>query len=130
MRSLGRTVLAVCSALGLALTTSGCLSDDTSLSPPSSNLDASFPDAGFNALDASGSVSPDAGTDAADAASPPVADAGHEAGITQLSLVAGSTLSRSPNYQLSGTSGPGTAPVQKSPNYKLVGGMTVSTQTP
>jgi hypothetical protein len=126
----------LCSALGLALTMSGCLSDDSSLSNPTGPhlLDASIPETGFT-YDASGSVSPpdDAAIppDAAPDAQPtPPVDAGHEGGITQIGLVTGSTLSRSAHYQMVGTSGPATAPLQKSPKYTLVGGMSVSTQTP
>jgi hypothetical protein len=133
-----RVVVAVGATLALALGAIGCLSDDTSLSP--TPKDASVSDTGLPTFDASGSVGvdgatpTDAGTDAPAVDSSAPVDAGVDAArvvtISQLGLVAGGTLSHSPSYQMTGTTGPATAPVMRSPNYKLVGGMTVTTQKP
>jgi hypothetical protein len=62
---------------------------------------------------------------------PPV-DAGPDAnpGVSILGLVVGGTTSRSPRYVMTGTAGAAHAPLLKSPNYQLVGGMAVSTQKP
>ena len=139
-RTVGRLAVVVCAALGSALGAIGCLSDDTSLNPAQNGFDASFPDAGPPVFDASGSVDangnplPDAAPDApfdaaADAAPPP--DAGNDAsGVSQFGLVAGGAIGHSTRYVLKGSTGPASAPVLQSPHYKLVGGMTVSTQTP
>jgi len=121
----------------LAIGAIGCLSDDTSLTPPLK--DAGPIDASLTPIsDASGTVDgsnpppADAGTDApvvvdsgTDAA-PPV-DAGKDAaGPSQAGLVAGGTVGHSPSFKMTGTTGPATAPVLKSPSYSLVGGMAVT----
>jgi hypothetical protein len=60
-------------------------------------------------------------------------DAGVDAsrtGVSQAGLVAGGTVSRSPSFTMTGTTGPATAPMLTSPHYRLVGGMSVSSQKP
>jgi hypothetical protein len=142
LRNVGRVAVVAVASIGLALGASGCLSDDTSVPVPPAK-DAASEDAGFPVSDASGSVDganpppADAGTDApvVDSsvpidATPPV-DAGRDAfAPSQLGLVAGGTVSQSPSYTMTGTTAPATAPVLRSPNYKIVGGMAVTTQQP
>jgi hypothetical protein len=119
---------ALSAAFALACGASGCLSDDTSLPP---RVDAGFPDGALPVLDASGVVDgqapPDAAVDAAlDGATLPKVDGS----VSVLGLVPGGTTARSPSYVLTGTAGAAHAPVARSPNYQLVGGMSVSTQKP
>ncbi len=148
LRNAGKLALGLVTAVslaGLAVGASGCLSDDTSLSPVPK--DAGLFDAGNlpPVFDASGSVdgtSPppvDAGTDATlpDAAAPDAGtdagtDAGKEAGVvpSQAGLVAGGAVGHSPSYTMTGTTGPATAPVLRSPHYKLVGGVSVTGHKP
>jgi hypothetical protein len=117
---------------GLSLGAIGCLSDDTSLSPPVKDAGLFF-DSSAPTFDAGGLVDGagiDAGLDSSlpDATPPPV-DAGKDAsGISQLGVVAGGTVSHSPSYTMTGTTGPATAPVLRSPHYTFVGGMSVSTK--
>jgi hypothetical protein len=122
--------------LSTALGASGCLSDDTSVTPGQNGLDASSPDGGVNVLDASGVVDgqgpPPADSGPPDVVVPPIEaglpDAG--VGVSILGVVAGGTTSRSTRYVLTGTAGAAHAPLLRSPNYQLVGGMAVSTQKP
>ena len=109
MRRLGKIGLAASLTLGLALATSGCLSDDTSVvNPASGGLDAGFPDTSIAVSDAAGAVdgaAPDSATPV-DSGQPTPVDAGHEAGVSQVGLAPGAVLARSANYQLVGSSGP------------------------
>jgi hypothetical protein len=142
LRRSGRVAVIACGCLGLALGASGCISDDTSL--PVTGRDASTIDAAFPADDASGTVDGAGPGDAAidapalDAAidssvpdaTPPV-DAGVDAtAMSQIGLVAGGTVGHSPTYTMTGTTGPATAPVLRSPHYQLVGGMSATAQKP
>jgi hypothetical protein len=142
----------VCAVLGVALGAMGCLSSSDA-TPPGITLDAGIPlpdgslgpsdasgqvdgtpgaqDAAADALDASPPVDagpdtsiPDAGVDAADAAPPP--DASGTTGSA--GLVSAGTLGRSKSYGLNGTVGPASAPVMKSPKYRLVGGMAATSE--
>ena len=141
-----------CVALGLALGATGCLSDDTSVPPPPITLDGALPEASIPTYDASGSVDgagnpppdaapdalppvdasiPDAGVDAADAA--PIPDAApdaSEAGVSILGLVPGGATAQSPHYIYTGNTGAAHSPLLKSPNYQLVGGVSVTSQQP
>jgi hypothetical protein len=141
LRKAGKLVVVVCSALGLAAGAIGCLSDDTSLSPVP--RDAGGFDAGIVSpvFDASGTVDVnappvDAGGDAeAPDASLPVeagVDAGRDAAASpsQVGLVAGGSVGHSPGYKMTGTTGPATAPVLKSPHYQFVGGVSATGQKP
>ena len=128
----------------LAGTAIGCVGgDDTSVAPPK--------DAGLTAdgsilpvFDASGAVDgqgnpppPDAGVDSSvpDAGEDAAPDAGIDAAVdaeagtpSVVGVVAGATTSTSAHYGLTGNLGPASA-VSQSQNYKLVGGLSVSTQT-
>jgi hypothetical protein len=121
-QSLGRFVIGV-GVMAVALATSGCLSDDTVASIP--GYDAGAPETSVSVLDASGSVDgqgnppPDAGPDAAKP------DGG---GVSVLGLVVGGQTARSPSFSFQGTASAAHAPVSRSTNYQLVGGMVVSTQ--
>jgi hypothetical protein len=145
LRNSGRIAVIACGCLGLALGASGCISDDTSLPIP--GRDASALDAAFPPDDASGMVDGagpgDAAVDAPalDAsidssvpdATPPAdaADAAVDAtAMSQIGLVAGGTVGHSPTYTMTGTTGPATAPVLRSPHYQLVGGMSATAQKP
>ena len=140
LRNAARFMVVAGATLGLATGAIGCLSDDTSLSPVPK--DAGSVDGSLPVFDASGSVDganpppTDAGVDAVvDSAVPPDAapplDAGKDAaGPSQASLVAGGTVGHSPNYKMTVTTGPATAPVLKSPNYRLVGGVSVTSRKP
>jgi hypothetical protein len=148
LRNVGKHALGLFTAVGLAslaVGASGCLSDDTSLSPVP--RDAGLFDAGNlpPVFDASGSVdgtspSPvDAGTDATvpdagvpDAGTDAGSDAGKDAAVvpSQAGLVAGGAVGHSPGYKMTGTTGPATAPVLTSPKYKLVGGVSVTGHKP
>ena len=142
VRNAASFIVVLSTTLGLATGAMGCLSDDTSLAPPA--RDAGGFDAGLPTFDASGTVDGsnpppvDAGIDApvVDSAVPPDAtppppDAGKDAaGPSQTSLVAGGAVGHSPGYKMPGTTGPATAPVLKSPNYQLVGGVSVTAHKP
>jgi hypothetical protein len=136
--------------MGVAAGAIGCLSSSDN-GPPGVTIDAGLPgiDTGVSPSDASGQVDgsppppdaapdvtpppvdagqdtsvPDAGVDAADAATPPDAS-----GITgSVGLVSSGSLGKSKSYTLNGTVGPATAPVLKSPSYRLVGGMAATTE--
>jgi hypothetical protein len=129
----------VAGALGaLALGAFACV--DNTVVPPSNDVDSAFP--GFDGGEDSAAV--DTGTDAPvdasvdakviDSSAPVDAttDAGKDATVapSQLGLVAGGTVSHSPKYTMTGTSGPATAPVLRSTHYQLVGGMAVTSQKP
>ena len=128
IRFIARCARVVCAGGLIASGVVGCLGgDDTSAASFDSGLipfDAAFPtfDGGPGDDDASslpdGATTPD-GAVVIDAGPPPP---------TQASLVSGGTSSRSPSYVLVGTTGPATAPVLRSPNYQLVGSMSVSMQ--
>ena len=140
----------MCVALGLSLGATGCLSDDTSVPPPPITLDGALPEAGIPTFDASGSVDGagnpppdaapdappdaapvDAGVDAADAA--PIPDAAPDApdsGVSILGLVPGGTTAQSSHYIYTGNTGAAHSPLLTSPNYKLVGGVSVTAQQP
>jgi hypothetical protein len=133
-RSAAKLVVVACATLGLAMGAIGCLSDDTSLTltPKDSGV---FDGSLTPIFDASGTVDgsnlppADAAPDApgADSAPPPPVDAGKDAaGPSQAGLVAGGAVGHSPSYKMTGTTGPATAPVLKSPSYQLVGGMAVT----
>jgi hypothetical protein len=144
LRNSDRIAVIVCGCIGLALGASGCISDDTSL--PITGRDASAIDAAFPTYDASGTVDGagpgDATTDApgidasVDSAVPDAApvDAGDAAvdasTMSQIGLVAGGTVGHSTSYTMTGTTGPATAPVLRSPSYQLVGGMSATSQKP
>ena len=126
IRFFGRCARVFCAGGLLALGAMGCLGgDDTSAASFDSGLipfDAAFPTFDAGPGDDDASELPDSATDGSitvDAGPPPP---------TQVGLVAGGTSSRSPSYVLMGSTGPATAPVLRSPNYQLVGSMTVSTQ--
>jgi hypothetical protein len=133
-RFIVQLAVVVCASLGVTLGATGCLSgDDTSANGTTINLDAGTPETSAPVLDASGVV--DGAPPPVDAApplrdsAPPIdsstpPDAG--ASSSQLGLVGGGTLSRSPNYVLIGSTGPATAPVLRSPKYQVVGGMAAS----
>ena len=130
-------VMVLCACVGTALGASGCVSDDTSI-PPAPGFDAAV-DSAFQPADASGMVDgagpADTGIDApvVDSAAPDAApvDAGNDAtAMSQIGLVAGGAVGHSPSYKMTGTTGPATAPLLKSPHYKLAGGMSATAQKP
>jgi hypothetical protein len=133
LRNANRFVVA-CATLAVATGAIGCLSDDTSLTL--TPKDAGAIDGSLLPIsDASGTVDGsnlppvDAAVDApgVDSAAPPPVDAGKDAaGPSQAGLVAGGAVGHSPSYKMTGTTGPATAPVLKSPSYQLVGGMAVT----
>ena len=131
------SVLVSCACLAAGFF--GCLSDDTSLPPAKEtpSFDAGpLPgfDAGMQEIDATAPMV-DAASDSGPApdAGRPV-DAGGEAGKsappTQAGLVVGGTVAHSPNFKMTATTGPASAPVLKSPRYQIVGGMTVAGPKP
>ncbi len=135
-RFVRQLLVVVCASLGAALGAIGCLSgDDTSATGTTFVLDAGTPDTSVPIVDASGVVDganpphPDAAPPP-DAALPIDSSTPFDAGATssQLGLVGGGTLSRSPNYVLIGATGPATAPVLHSPKYQVVGGMAASSK--
>ena len=138
--------LASCAGLGAI----GCLSGDDTIAPgglPDAGLN--LPDTSVPVGDASGQVD-GAGKDATPDVTPPPVDAGPDAadagvdtgvdsgvdarapdasGVTGAAgLVPGGSLSKSAGYVLNGTTGPASAPVLKSPKYRLVGGMAATTE--
>ena len=134
MPSAGRVLGLACALVGLAIDGLGCLSDDTAVTvraPDAGALDGSAgivdgggTGDGANSLrDAGAEASPADGGANADAAS---SDAGRDSHPSQVGLVSGGTVAHSPNYKMTITSGPAAAPVLRSPNYQLVGGMAVS----
>ncbi len=122
-------------ALIASVEAGGCVSN--TIVPPS-NVDSGVPelDAGFDASPVGpGDAGPhDAGPHDAtpgDAASDAGTDAGHKAAVpSQVGLVAAGAVSHSPSYTMSGTMGPGSAPVLRSTHYALIGGMSVSARQP
>jgi hypothetical protein len=123
-------LIGTCALLSASAGSVGCLSDDTSAAPqPPVDAGLGF-DAGQPTIDDAGG-----GVDGAADALPPdsgprTGDAGHGAGVTQAGLVAAGTMSRSSNYTMTGTVGPATAPVLRSPHYQFVGGVSVTSQQP
>jgi hypothetical protein len=134
-----------CVALGATLGATGCLGGDDTAAPPGQDagrFDSAVPTFDSAVPDVSApDTSVDAGVDAADATpdgneptdATPI-DTGVDAppaegGITgKGGLVSGGSVSRSPNYVLTGTAAPATGTVQRSTKYQLVGGMAVTTQ--
>jgi hypothetical protein len=135
-RLIVRLMVVVCASLGVTLGATGCLSgDDTSANGTTFNFDSGTPEASVPVFDASGAVdgaSPpvDGGQPVPDATPPTDSSAPPEAGSTssQVGLVGGGTLSRSPHYVLVGSTGPATTPILRSPKYQVVGGMAASAQ--
>jgi len=134
-RFAGQFLVVVCASLGVALGAIGCLGGDDTAVNIAPTLDAGTPETSTPVLDASGTVDGanplhDAAPPTQDGAPPVDSSAPPEAGATssQLGLVGGGVLSRSPNYTLVGSTGPATAPVLHSPKYQVVGGMAASAQ--
>ena len=140
LRNAASLLVVVCAALGSAAGAIGCLSDDTSVSPIP--RDAGAFDAGVispvfdagNVVD--GATTPtDAGVTVEDAAVPTDGSSPRDAGRdatspSQAGLVAGGSVGHSPSYRMTGTTGPATAPVLRSPNYRLVGGVSATGEKP
>jgi hypothetical protein len=127
----GRIAVIACVSIGFALVAGGCV--DNTVVPPQNDVDAALPTFDSGGEDVAVS---DAGSDAdasvIDSSIPDATiDAGKDAATaapTQLGLVAGGSVSHSPSYTMTGTTGPATAPVLRSTHYQLVGGMAVTTQ--
>lgn len=126
--------LLVGGALFAAAAANACLSDDTAVpkSAPGLTYDAGpgFPfDAGPPSEDAGADAGPTDSGSAHDAGA--IADAGRDASVpTQVGLVGGGTVGHSAHYTMTGTLGPATAPVLRSPKYQVVGGMAVTGKNP
>ncbi len=132
-----KRVLVGLGALVVAAQASGCLSDDTSITFPPREA-ASYEAGPLPSFDGGTPVSDDAGADSGagdagtlDAAAPRDGGSPRDAAIpSQAGLVAGGTVGHSPRFKMTGTTGPATAPVLRSPRYQLVGGMAVTGKKP
>jgi hypothetical protein len=138
---LGVGLFAAVALAGLAGGASGCLSDDTTAVPVVKDAGFSFDGGNGGTPDASGAVDGASAPDAAvpDAAVPDAAfpDAASNEGKdpavvvpSQTGLVGAGAVGHSPGYTMTGTLGPATAPVLTAPNYKLVGGVSVTGHNP
>ncbi len=136
MSRLARGRIAVVVGVGAwlvaAAAANGCISNGAA--PLTPGVDAAIP--GLDAGEDTATPGIDAGRDAADAGGDVVTvdasrgDSAVAPAPSQLGLVAAGGVSRSPSYVLSGTMGPGAAPVLRSTHYQFVGGMAVSAQKP
>jgi hypothetical protein len=123
----GRIAVVAGAWIVAAAAANGCISNGAA--PLTPGEDAAIPglDAGEDTATPGVDAASDAGGDVVtvDASGRDAAPA-----PSQVGLVAAGGVSRSPSYVLSGTMGPGTAPVLRSTHYQFVGGMAVSAQKP